>query len=317
MTGHEMRSFAERRDENPEGNQAIQGERSEERLGESSHVAESSTFASTSRHSAGGSQYDGAREKLESLCREYLAGNISRGEAVLVGTLDIQERSLSDREKQQLQKYLIEITDKGKGAEERHDTPEGEGGELLGQILGERDREGGFIRDVEIDEGDGIRVGKKGGDAGGSGERAGKRVREEDLPWFPSTQQAKARLTDSMVESRALLRKYRDDIDTVTESAQGAPDGPVGFPASEWKSILSGRAVNLDTVLSGIHSFKPLPESVGRVGPFEIRTEGAEASKRIQTAAQWISAWDETAQATEVAFPHRSTELRDYGRAIR
>jgi hypothetical protein len=29
-------------------------------------------------------------------------------------------------------------------------------------------------------------------------------------------------------------------------------------------------------------------------------------------AAQWISAWDETAQATEVAFPHKGAELRDY-----
>ncbi|EKM81300.1 hypothetical protein AGABI1DRAFT_127310 [Agaricus bisporus var. burnettii JB137-S8] len=273
MTGHETRPIAEGRVENPEGIQATQGERSEERLGESSHVTESGTFASTSRHSAGGSQYDGAREKLESLCREYLAGNITRAEAVLTGTLDIIERTISDGEKQELQKYLIEITDKGKGAEERHSTPEREGGDLLEQILGERNREGGVNRDVELDEEDRIRVGKKSGDTGGSGERAGKRVREEDLPWFPSTQQAKARLTDSMVESRTLLRKYRDDIDTVTESAQGAPDGPMGFPASEWKNILSGRAVNLDAVLSGIHTFKPLPESVGRVGYHEGSAE--------------------------------------------
>ncbi|KAF7768619.1 hypothetical protein Agabi119p4_7862 [Agaricus bisporus var. burnettii] len=310
MTGHESRTFAAEEER-------TQGERREERLGESSNVAETATIATTPRHSAGGSQHDGGREKLDSLCREYLAGNITRAEAVLIGTIDIQERAISDGEKQELQRYLIEVTDKGKGAEERHNSPERTEGELLEQILGGGNEQGGSGRDLEFGEEDGIRVVKKGRDAGGTSERAGKRVREEDLPWFPSTQHAKGRLTESMVETRALLRKYREDIDAVTESAQGAPDGPISFPASEWKNLLSGRAVNLDAVHSSIHTFKPLSESVGRVGPFEIRTEGVETSKQIQTAAQWISAWDETAQATEVAFPHRSVELRDYGRAIR
>jgi hypothetical protein len=39
-------------------------------------------------------------------------------------------------------------------------------------------------------------------------------------------------------------------------------------------------------------------------------------SKYIKTAAQWISAWDEASQVTEVAFPHRGGELHDYVKTI-
>lgn len=120
-----------------------------------------------------------------------------------------------------------------------------------------------------------------------------------------------------MHQTWTLLRKYRDDIDSATESIQGAPEGPVGFPTSEWKNILGGRTINLDIVHSNIHTFRPVQESVGRLGPFEIRTETSESPKRIQTAAQWISAWDESTQATEVAFPHCAAKLRDYGRGVR
>ncbi|XP_006458968.1 hypothetical protein AGABI2DRAFT_65328, partial [Agaricus bisporus var. bisporus H97] len=140
---------------------------------------------------------------------------------------------------------------------------------------------------------------------------------EEDLPWFTSIQNSKSRLTEDMHKTRNLLRKYRDDVEMVVQSIQAAPDGPVNFPTAEWKNVLRGKPVNLNSVFGSLHTLKPVSESIGRLGPFEIRSEAGEPSKRIETAAQWISAWDETVQATETAFPHRGGELREYGRIIR
>jgi hypothetical protein len=241
----------------------------------------------------------------------------------LEGTTQVIESGLSAEEKQELQAFLLGITDKGKGVEEPRDEERGreerrgEQRVILEELSGIRSGARSLNEEAGRDERERAELIRKVGELGESEERGRKRIREEDLPWFESIRSSRSRLTEEMLKSRKLLQDYREDIDMVAQSIQAAPNGPVNFPATEWKNILRGRPVNLNTVYASIHTFKPVPESIGRLGPFEIRSESGESTKHIETAAQWISAWDETAQATEVAFPHRGAELRDYGRTIR
>jgi hypothetical protein len=73
-----------------------------------------------------------------------------------------------------------------------------------------------------------------------------------------------------MLRFQKLLHDSREDIKMVTQSIQATSNEPVNFPSSEWKNILWGQAVNFNAVYASIHSFKPMPESVGQLGPFEI-----------------------------------------------
>jgi hypothetical protein len=278
----------------------------------------SSTIDSSSVGSTRDNERDELRRFLESLCHDYLGGERDRGQTVLRGSTAISRSKLSAERKQELQQFLLDITDKGKGVEEEgEEERRNEGRELLEQVFGPEVGNGGSGRDGEGIEGEREGVVGKVGETGEVNERGRKRLREEDLPWFEHIRSSKARLSDEILKTRKLLREYQEDIELVIQSIQSAPNGPINFPSSEWKNIVRGRAVNLNVVFGNLHTFKPVSESVGRLGPFEIRSECNEPTKRIETAAQWISAWDETIQATEVAFPHRGGELRDYGRGIR
>lgn len=316
MPGDEAHSFGSIQigpAERPEGNHAPQ-----ESSGSSGLAAGTATIDTTSQQSHGGGNIDDVRRELERLCHEYLAGKLTRAEVVLDGSIRIESGEFDAKAKQELHKHLLDITDKGKGVESAGTRNENRiRGGFLERLFGSGSREGSAGREGEGDEREREFVIRKDGESGEAGERGEKRVREEDLPWFTSIQNSKSRLTEDMHKTRNLLRKYRDDVEMVVQSIQAAPDGPVNFPTAEWKNVLRGKPVNLNSVFGSLHTLKPVSESIGRLGPFEIRSEAGEPSKRIETAAQWISAWDETVQATETAFPHRGGELKEYGRIIR
>ncbi len=86
------------------------------------------------------------------------------------------------------------------------------------------------------------------------------------------------------------------------------------FPADQWKRLLVGEAVDLDKVLTSINSrsidnkFKP---SIGDKMVVEIVVE-ARATKRVESHADWISAWSRTKSAMLFLFDYRREELDKY-----
>ncbi|KIM83784.1 hypothetical protein PILCRDRAFT_6681 [Piloderma croceum F 1598] len=88
------------------------------------------------------------------------------------------------------------------------------------------------------------------------------------------------------------------------------------FPDSEWKSLLSGLAVNLDAVFSGRYSTEHDAKTSHEIGDFTISTREATVSKSVKTAGDWFIAWNQASAATTFAFLHRNRECQDYGRHI-
>ncbi|KIM72503.1 hypothetical protein PILCRDRAFT_81817 [Piloderma croceum F 1598] len=89
-----------------------------------------------------------------------------------------------------------------------------------------------------------------------------------------------------------MVQNYTADLKHALWSLQSAGALPP-FPKSEWKHVLSGTAVNLDAVFSGL---KP--------------------SKIVQTHGDWTIAWNSTSSAILCAFPHRAFELQQYSEYI-
>ncbi|KIM83253.1 hypothetical protein PILCRDRAFT_7213 [Piloderma croceum F 1598] len=88
------------------------------------------------------------------------------------------------------------------------------------------------------------------------------------------------------------------------------------FPDLEWKSLLSGLAVNLDAVFSGCYSTEHNSKITHEINDFTISTQEATTSKAVKSAGDWFITWNQTSAATTFAFPHRSKECQDYGRHI-
>ncbi|KAF8871791.1 hypothetical protein BD779DRAFT_1680115 [Infundibulicybe gibba] len=93
------------------------------------------------------------------------------------------------------------------------------------------------------------------------------------------------------------------------------PRAPI-FPISEWDNIIRGYPVCLDTVFSARYSIGPPKENLGRVGDLEFSIGRPEILKKVQTSGDWISTWFDVVQATSFVFPHRQSELMEYGQRI-
>ena len=86
------------------------------------------------------------------------------------------------------------------------------------------------------------------------------------------------------------------------------------FPKSEWVSLLSGRAVNLDHILASHYSTLHEEKRTERIGDLEFFISGrSKPTKAVEMHGNWVSAWDQTVEAMLFVFEHRGTELREYG----
>ena len=88
------------------------------------------------------------------------------------------------------------------------------------------------------------------------------------------------------------------------------------FPESEWISLLSGCAINLDHVLASHYSTSHEEKCTKRISEIEFVVGCSRSTKAVEMHGNWVSAWDQTIEATLFVFEHRATELRDYGRHI-
>jgi hypothetical protein len=122
-------------------------------------------------------------------------------------------------------------------------------------------------------------------------------------------------MRDECVATRDLIANYTLNVKLAKAHLLNSGAAPE-FPNSEWRTILSGLAVNLDAVFSGRYSTEQDPKVTHEIGDFTISTHEAPTSKAVKTAGDWFIAWNQAAAATTFAFPHRQKECQDYGRHI-
>ena len=115
--------------------------------------------------------------------------------------------------------------------------------------------------------------------------------------------------------TRSMVQNYTADLKHALWSLQSAGTLPP-FPKSEWKHVLSGTAVNLDAVFSGLFSSLTDDKITTTLGDFNLSVGGSKPSKVIQTHGDWTIAWNATSMAILCAFPHRASELRQYSEYV-
>ncbi|EKM84130.1 hypothetical protein AGABI1DRAFT_81838, partial [Agaricus bisporus var. burnettii JB137-S8] len=119
-----------------------------------------------------------------------------------------------------------------------------------------------------------------------------------------------------MRKTREIIEQLSKDIPTVKRWVESAAGAPRRFPSTEWGNIIKGHAVNLHHVLAGLHISRPVPKSSACVGGLEIDVSVQQPAKRIETGLEWQAAWAVTVDATAFVFPHRRSELLEYGSFI-
>jgi hypothetical protein len=141
------------------------------------------------------------------------------------------------------------------------------------------------------------------------------KIDTEQFPWSVSDRMEGSALRDECAATRNLIANYTLDIKLAKSHLLNSGAAPE-FPDSEWKSILSGLAVNLDAVFSGRYSTEHDSKVTHEFGDITISTREATTSKSVKTAGDWFIAWNQATAATSFAFPHRIKECQEYGRHI-
>jgi hypothetical protein len=141
------------------------------------------------------------------------------------------------------------------------------------------------------------------------------RIDPDRFPWSVSDRIIGNSLRNECADTRDLIANYTLDIKLAKAHLLNSGAAPE-FPDSEWKAILSGLAVNLDTVFSGRYSTEHDSKVSQEIGDFTITSHEISTSKSVKSTGDWFIAWNQTAAATSFAFPHRTRECQDYGKHI-
>jgi hypothetical protein len=135
------------------------------------------------------------------------------------------------------------------------------------------------------------------------------------FPWTSSGIRLSGANELSLRTTRAALENFARDLKFSKSSVVNSIGCPQ-FPDSEWTNLLSGRAVELDHVLSGLFTVTQDDKRTERVGDLEIAVGPTTPAKAVKTHGEWITAWEPTVEATTYVFPHREIELKRYGKYI-
>ena len=132
-----------------------------------------------------------------------------------------------------------------------------------------------------------------------------------DLPWVTCNKTSLSYLPPSLTATQSILENISQDFKMAKASLLNSPTLPQ-FPESEWVSLLSRRAVDLDHVLASHYSTSHEEKRTERISKFFISGR-SKPTKAVEMHSNWVSAWDQTVEATLFVFEHRDTELREYG----
>ena len=142
-----------------------------------------------------------------------------------------------------------------------------------------------------------------------------RKVNESLYAWKIHELIAPVSLSENLERTRAMVQNYTADLKHALWSLQSSSSLPP-FPVSEWKHVLSGTAVNLDVVFSGLFSTLAEDRATTSIGDFDLSIGERKASKLVQSHGDWTIAWNATFTAILCAFPHRAMELRVYSEYI-
>ena len=141
------------------------------------------------------------------------------------------------------------------------------------------------------------------------------KVDESAFAWSGTESSETTTLSHNLLKTLKFLGIYTLDPKTTKRSLTNSPSCPE-FPDSEWKNIITGKAVNLDAVLSGQLSTTNDDLKVESFGDLKLSFGAVEPTKTVRNGGDWCIAWNRTVRATTFAFPHRLQELTGYGEYI-
>jgi hypothetical protein len=245
--------------------------------------------------------------KCLDIVERYRAGNIYKGDAIyeFAQAIPAEENGAAESPGKTLQSYIAMLDDwdhertLSDTDEHREGAQEESGSDYGGRKHKRVERS---ARDENEDE---------------CGEPVHRRpkIDPELFPWAVSDRIEGSAMRDECAATRDLIANYTLDVKLAKSHLLNSGVAPE-FPDTEWKSLLSGLAVNLDTVFSGRYSTEHDPKITHEIGDFTISTRETTTSKSVKSAGDWFIAWNQAAAATSFAFPHRSKECQDYGRHI-
>jgi hypothetical protein len=138
---------------------------------------------------------------------------------------------------------------------------------------------------------------------------------ESEFAWMRGRKGKTVPLSEDLAKTLKLLDVYTVDPKAAKRSLVNQPDCPE-FPDSEWKNVITGKAVSLDAVLTGQLSTTNDDLKTEKFGDFKVTFGAVEPTKTVKSGGDWSIAWNRTVRAVTFAFPHRHSELTSYGEYI-
>ena len=115
-------------------------------------------------------------------------------------------------------------------------------------------------------------------------------------------------LTPSQELIRKLIQNQTIDIKVMKHnlfSARGLQE----FPDSEWVKVLQGKAVNLNVIISVIHSTVTDNQATETFRDFKFRFGHSKPTKTVRNHGDWLVANSTFQCAMRFIYPHRESEL--------
>jgi hypothetical protein len=146
----------------------------------------------------------------------------------------------------------------------------------------------------------------------GRGQGLKKCVPDKSLfAWLVNDGSNDTTLSSNQELTRKLVQNHVVDLKASKHMVLGAKHVPE-FPNSKWNHVLSGKAVNIDVVFSGMYSTIMDNRGIKNIGDLELHFGAAKPAKTVETHSDWVVAWRIVFKATHFIFPHWVTKLEEY-----
>ncbi|KAF5376292.1 hypothetical protein D9615_008534 [Tricholomella constricta] len=143
-----------------------------------------------------------------------------------------------------------------------------------------------------------------------------RRIDVSTLPWIAQEEETPSVLSPDLRRTQLALENFARDLKVAKSLLTNSPRCPQ-FPGTEWSSLLSGKAVDFDRVLSSLYSVSFDDQRRERLGHLEIVAGPTAPARTVRTHSEWVIACDSAWEAMIYVFPHRAAELAAYGKYVK